>query len=169
MHQAETVIKPSCTTAALGCCKHSGPDLWLMTESGTGRILPSAAPGTFIAAPVLTPSVISPRHHPDPFLFSLLYWHESYFKDIKEIREYRLAKDWEMAVNNYSFNPARFAAAIPTMHPTLQQSLYRLIKECIKVMADDSRRYDERNMASHEEAKCIMEYLKEHGRNIPLK
>ena len=66
-------------------------------------------------------------------------------KDIKESREYRLAKDWEMAVNNYSFNPARFAAAIPTMHPTLQQSLYRLIKECIKVMADDSRRYDERN------------------------
>lgn len=54
-------------------------------------------------------------------------------KDIKESREYRLAKDWEMAVNNYSFNPARFAAAIPTMHPTLQQSLYRLIKECIKV------------------------------------
>ena len=90
-------------------------------------------------------------------------------KDIKESREYRLAKDWEMAVNNYSFNPARFAAAIPTMHPTLQQSLYRLIKECIKVMADDSRRYDERNMASHEEAKCIMEYLKEHGRNIPIK
>ena len=45
-------------------------------------------------------------------------------KDIKESREYRLAKDWEMAVNNYS---------------------------------------------SHEEAKCIMEYLKEHGRNIPLK
>nr|DAU26101.1 MAG TPA: hypothetical protein [Caudoviricetes sp.] len=44
-----------------------------MTESGTGRILPSAAPGTFIAAPVLTPSVISPRHHPYPFLFSLLY------------------------------------------------------------------------------------------------
>lgn len=44
-------------------------------------------------------------------------------KDIKESREYRLAKDWEMAVNNYSFNLARFAAAIPTMHPTLQQSL----------------------------------------------
>lgn len=52
-------------------------------------------------------------------------------KDIKESREFRLAKDWEMAVNNYSFNPARFAAAIPTMHPTLQQSLYKLIKECI--------------------------------------
>ena len=50
-------------------------------------------------------------------------------KDIKESREYRLAKDWEMAVNNYSFNPARFAAAIPPMHPTLQQRLSRLSKE----------------------------------------
>ena len=55
------------------------------------------------------------------------------------------------------------------MHPTLQQSLYRLIRECIKVMADDNRRYDDRNRASHEEAKCIMEYLNERGRNIPLR
>ena len=55
------------------------------------------------------------------------------------------------------------------MHPTLQQSLYRLIKACIKVMADETRHYDERNQASHEEAKRIMEYLNEHGRNIPLK
>ena len=52
--------------------------------------------------------------------------------DIKESKEYRLAKDWEMAVNSFSFNPERFAAAIPDMHPTLQQSLYRLIKACIK-------------------------------------
>ena len=44
--------------------------------------------------------------------------------DIKESKEYRLAKDWEMAVNSFSFNPERFAAAIPDMHPTLQQSLY---------------------------------------------
>ena len=33
----------------------------------------------------------------------------------------------------------------------------------------DSRRYDDRNRASHEEAKCIMEYLNEHGKYIPLK
>ena len=33
--------------------------------------------------------------------------------DIKESKEYRLAKDWEMAVNSFSFNPERFAAAIP--------------------------------------------------------
>lgn len=88
---------------------------------------------------------------------------------LQDSKEYKLAKDWEMAVNSFSFNPQRFAAAIPTMHPTLQQSLYRLIKECLKVMADDSRRYDDRNRASHEEAKCLLQYLKEHGRNIPLR
>lgn len=89
--------------------------------------------------------------------------------EIRESREYKLAKDWEMAVNSYNFNPKRFAAAIPDMHPTLQQSLYRLIRECIKVMADDSRHYDDRNRASHEEAKCIMKYLNQYGKNIPLR
>lgn len=88
--------------------------------------------------------------------------------NIQESKEYQLAKEWEMAVNNYSFDPQKFAAAIPSMHPTLQQSLYRLVKECIKVMADDSRRYDDRNRASHEEAVCIMEYLNKQGKNIPL-
>mgnify|MGYP006940632543 FL=1 len=48
--------------------------------------------------------------------------------NIKESKEYKLAKEWEMAVNSFSFNPKRFAAAIPDMHPTLQQSLYRLFK-----------------------------------------
>ena len=89
-------------------------------------------------------------------------------KDIRESREYELAKDWEMAVNSFSFNPERFAAAIPDMHPTLQQSLYRLIKAGIKVMADETRHYDDRNRASHEEAKQIMEYLNKNGRNIPF-
>ncbi len=90
-------------------------------------------------------------------------------KDIRESREYKLAKDWEMAVNDFGFNPKRFAAAIPEMHPTLQQILCWLIKECIVVMADETRRYDDRNRASHEEAKCIMEYLKANGKHIPLR
>jgi hypothetical protein len=89
--------------------------------------------------------------------------------NIKESKEYQLAKDWERAVNDYGFNPKRFAAAIPEMHPTLQQSLYRLVKECIVVMADETRNYDDRNRASHEEAKRIMEYLKANGRHIPLR
>ncbi len=49
--------------------------------------------------------------------------------NIKESKEYRLAKEWEMAVNSYSFNPGKFAAAILDMHPTNQQSLYRLVRE----------------------------------------
>ena len=73
--------------------------------------------------------------------------------NIKESKEYKLAKEWEMAVNSFSFNPKRFAAAIPDMHPTLQQT----------------RHYDDRNRASHEEAKCLMEYLKTNGKHIPLK
>ena len=90
-------------------------------------------------------------------------------ENILESKEYRLAKEWETAVNSYNFNPKRFAAAIPDMHPTLQQSLFRLLKECIKVMADDSRHYDERNRASHEEAKRIMTCLNEHESFIPLR
>ena len=31
--------------------------------------------------------------------------------NIKESKEYQLAKDWERAVNDYGFNPKRFAAA----------------------------------------------------------
>ena len=89
--------------------------------------------------------------------------------NIQEAKEYQLAKEWEMAVNSYSFDLKKFAAAIPTMHLTLQQSLYRLLKECIKVMADESRRYDDRNRASHEEAVRIMEYLNEYGQHIPFK
>ncbi len=92
------------------------------------------------------------------------------FTNFENSKEYQLAKEWEMAVNNYYFDPPKkFAAAIPSMHPTLQQSLYRLVKECIIVMADESRRYDERNRASHDEAVRVMAYLNEHGKNIPLR
>lgn len=92
-----------------------------------------------------------------------------HYTNLENTKEYQLAKEWEMAMNSYNFDSKKFAAAIPSMHPTLQQSLYRLIKECIKVMADDSRRYDDRNRASHEEAAGIMAYLNEHGKNIPLR
>ena len=68
-----------------------------------------------------------------------------------------------------SYNKLKSLVTIPEMHPTLQQSLYRLVKECIVVMADETRNYDDRNRASHEEAKCIMEYLKAHGKHIPLR
>ena len=38
-------------------------------------------------------------------------------ENIQESKEFRLAKDWEMAVNSFSFNPKRFAAAIPYNAP----------------------------------------------------
>lgn len=69
--------------------------------------------------------------------------------------------------NHYSFNHSVFAASIPFMHPTIQQLLYRLIRKCLKVMADEERRYDDRNRASHEEAKAIIEFLAENERYIP--
>ena len=74
-----------------------------------------------------------------------------------------------MAVNSFSFTTTGSPPVRPDMHPTLQQSLYRLFKECIIVMADETRLYDDRNRASHEEAKCLMEYLKTNGKHIPLK
>lgn len=90
------------------------------------------------------------------------------YQNIEHTKEFQLAKAVEGALNDYSFNAKNFAAAIPMMHSTLQQSLYRLIRECLKVMADDSRRYDDRNRASHEDAKAMLEYLQEKGQPIPF-
>lgn len=87
--------------------------------------------------------------------------------NIEQTKEYQFAMDMERMLNNYSFNHATFAASIPFMHPTIQQLMYRLIRECLKVMADEGRRYDDRNRASHEEAKAIMDFLAENGRYIP--
>ena len=87
--------------------------------------------------------------------------------NLRETKEYRLAMQVENALNDYGFDYAVFAASIPLMHPTLQQNLYKLLKECLVVMADDKRRYDDRNRASHEEAKDIVAYFEENGHYIP--
>lgn len=88
--------------------------------------------------------------------------------DNRPNKEYELAKQVEAALNSYGFNPKLFEAVIPTMHRTLQQSLWWLIKECVKVIADEKTGYDDRNMASHMEAKKMLEYFKLHGRHIPF-
>lgn len=80
-------------------------------------------------------------------------------QNIEQTKEYQLAKEVEGALNNYCFNVKDFATAIPMMHPTLQQSFYRLICKWLKVMADDNRRCDDRNRASHEDIKAMLEYL----------
>lgn len=89
-------------------------------------------------------------------------------EDLKHTTEFQLAMQVESAINRFNFKPERFAAAICYMHPTVQQSFYRLIKECIKVLADESRSIDDRNRASHEDAKCMLEYLNKNGKYIPM-
>ena len=83
-------------------------------------------------------------------------------------RNRSLQNRWKRLSTPTVFNPMLFAAAIPTMHRTLQQSLWRLIKECVKVIADEKTGHDDRNMASHLEAKEMLEYLNKHGRHIPF-
>lgn len=88
-------------------------------------------------------------------------------ENIRETEEFQLAMQVGRALNNCNFDGEIFAASIPFMHPTLQQDFYRLIKNCLIVMADNGRRYDARNRDSHEEAEGIVEYLKENGHFIP--
>ena len=64
------------------------------------------------------------------------------FENLREMKEYRLAMQ-------------------------VKDNLYKLLKECLVVMADDKRRYDDRNRASHEEAKDIVAFLEENGHYIP--
>ncbi len=82
--------------------------------------------------------------------------------------EKELAQTIENAVNNYSFDPKKVAAQVPLMHRTLQQNVYRLCKAIIEVIGADGYGTDPRNQASHDEAKAMLQYLKEHGRCIPL-
>ena len=87
--------------------------------------------------------------------------------DITSTTEYLLAKEMESAVNSCNFDYKVFAEQIKTFHPTLQQNFYKLLRECLKVMADESRFYDDRNRASHQEARLLVDFLEENGRPIP--
>lgn len=88
--------------------------------------------------------------------------------NLQSTKEFALATQVGNAINSYSFSPKAFAASIPYWHRTLQQSFWRVIVACIKVYADDSYAHDARNEASHLEAKEMAEYLKKHGRAIPM-
>ncbi len=83
-------------------------------------------------------------------------------------KEYQLAKQMEDVANNLSFDPRKVAEVIPCMHRTLQQSIWRMLRAMIEVYGSEDYRYDLRNQASHEEAKAMLDYLKENGRYIPM-
>ena len=73
--------------------------------------------------------------------------------ELERSREYKAAMALEDALNNTCFDYKMFAESVKHYHPTLQQNLFRLIREIIKVQSDESRYYDARNKASHEMAK----------------
>ena len=79
--------------------------------------------------------------------------------ELENSREFKAAMELENALNNMCFDYKKFAETIKYFHPTLQQSLFRLIREIIYVQADDSRYYDARNKASHEVAKLLKEII----------
>jgi hypothetical protein len=87
--------------------------------------------------------------------------------NLQATKEFELAQQIQSGINSFSFSPEAFAASIPYFHRTLQQSFWRVIVECVKVYADDQFGCDDRNKASHLEAKEMMEYLRENGRYIP--
>lgn len=75
-------------------------------------------------------------------------------------REYQAAKALEDSINDYSWNPKKFAKACCTMYRTLQQSLFISIVEVLTAFASDGRRTDPHNEASKEGSKRILEVLK---------
>lgn len=79
--------------------------------------------------------------------------------ELENSREFKAAMELENALNNTCFDYKNFAESIKYFHPTLQQSLFRLIREIIYVQADDERYYDAWNIASHEIAKKLVKVI----------
>lgn len=79
--------------------------------------------------------------------------------ELENSREFKAAMELKNALNDMCFDYKKFAESIKYFHPTLQQSLFRLIREMINVQADESRYYDDRNRASHEVAKLLKEII----------
>ena len=76
-------------------------------------------------------------------------------------REYQAAQALENALNDFSWNPKKFAKACTGFHRTLQQSLFRSIVEVLIAYAEESRGTDARNEASKEGSQKILETLRE--------
>ena len=87
--------------------------------------------------------------------------------------DYEQAEDVVQAITQYvnSYLPKEnsFIAAMDTQHRTLQQSFTRLCIKWLEHVASIDYRYDERNRASHETAKKLIEgfYQINHYRMSP--
>ena len=77
--------------------------------------------------------------------------------ELQTSREYVAAKELEHAINSFGWEPEVFAKSVRTFHRTLQQELFRTVIAVIKEMARDDFGTDDRNQASHDTAKAIVE------------
>ena len=57
---------------------------------------------------------------------------------IEGSREYKAAQELERALNDYSWNPKRFAESTKCYHRTLQQELIKTIVEIIRMVGSRS-------------------------------
>lgn len=71
--------------------------------------------------------------------------------------EYKAAKDLERALNDYGWNPERFAESTRYFHRTLQQNLVKTAVAIIRMVGSENYGTDLRNRASHELCKRIVE------------
>lgn len=76
-------------------------------------------------------------------------------------REFQAAKMMEYFINDFGWNPKKFAQACCTMHRTLQQTLFRSMVEVFIAFASDDRGTDPRNEASKEGSQRILKVLNE--------
>ena len=77
--------------------------------------------------------------------------------DIQDSKEYKVAKCLEAGLNDYGWNPTRFATCASLFHRTLQQNLMRTMVAIIRMMGDDGYKTDPRNKASHELCRRIVD------------
>lgn len=76
---------------------------------------------------------------------------------IENSREYKAAQELENALNDYGWNPRRFAESTRCYHRTLQQTLIKTIVEIIRMVGSKDYDTDLRNQASHELCKRIVD------------
>lgn len=58
--------------------------------------------------------------------------------DIQNTREYKTAKDLERALNDYGWNPERFAESTRCFHRTLQQNLVKTVVAIIRMVGTNN-------------------------------
>jgi hypothetical protein len=69
-------------------------------------------------------------------------------------------------VNSYTADEQQFIAQMSTEHRTLQQSFTRLVLKWLQFCASIDYRYDDRNKATHDTAKRLIEAFRKNSGNI---